>query len=210
MSDDMGRFKFWSGDVNYVDYGGTWCWRAGPLEFHFIELMNWEDRVGIREAEEVGYTYNVTLKIVHLDELSEWQAGSAIRSVGCEEALQELAVKKDIVGTLRLLAGCAAAYGTFCRGFDENGNNYRELIAEAKRASLSWAGDGSILDRPVNRIGQTGRELMRGDLASALERGLEEGSPEAGVMAHLYRASGGATLGGYIGDDVMEVVNQHE
>lgn len=207
---DMGRFKFWSGDVNYVDYGGTWCWRAGPLEFHFIELMNWEDQVGTREAEEVGYTYNVTLKIVHLDELSDRQVMSAIRCMGCEEVLQELETKKDIVGKLRLIAGCAAEYGTFCRGFDENGNNYRELIAEAKRASLSWAGDASILNRPVNRIGQTGRELMRGDLASALHRGLTAGDMEARIMAQMYRASGGATLGGHIGDDVMEVVNQHE
>jgi hypothetical protein len=207
---DMGRFKFWSGDVNYVDYGGTWCWRAGPLEFHFIELMNWEDQVGTREAEEVGYTYNVTLKIVHLDELSDQQVVSAIRGMGCEEVLQELETKKDTVGKLRLIAGCAAAYGTFCRGFDENGNNYRELIAEAKRASLSWAGDDSILDRPVNRIGQTGRELMKGDLASALHRGMTAGDMEASIMAQMYRASGGATIGGYIGDEVMEVVNRHE
>ena len=207
---DMGGFKFWSGDVTYVDYGGTWCWQAGPLEFHFIELMNWEDQVGAREAEEVGYTYNVELKIVHVGELSDRQVMSAIRSMGCEEALQELETKKDIVGKLRLIAGCAAEYGTFCRGFDENGNNYRKLIAEAKQASLNWAGDDSILNRPVNRIGQTGRELMRGDLASALHRGLTAGDTEARVMAQMYRASGGATLGGHIGDDVMEVVNQHE
>jgi hypothetical protein len=206
----MGRFKFWTGDTNFQDYGGTWYWRAGPLEFHFIELMNWEDQVGARDAEEVGYTYNVTLKIVHLDELSDQQVMSAIRVMGCEEVLQELETKKDIVGKLRLIAGCAAAYGTYCQGFDEDGNNYRKLIADAKRASLSWAGDASLLDRPVNRIGQTGRELMRGDLASALHRGLTAGDPDAKIMAKLYRASGGATIGGYIGDDVMDVVNRHE
>jgi len=45
--------------------------------------------------------------------------------------------------------------------------------------------DGAM-DRPVNKIGSTAAEMMRGDFMSALGRGVQEGRQDARIMSKLY------------------------
>ena len=206
MSDHLGRFKFWSGDVNYVDYGGKWLWNAERDEWHMLELTNWEDQVGEREAKEIGYKYNVTLRVLYLGKVPRATLDAALHSCGWEEVDRGLSDK--VLPDVQ--AGCLFDYGHGLAVWDKSSNNYKALLDHGKRKSKALAGDHSTLDRTYNRLGQTGEELLRGDMASALERGLKAGSQEASIVAQMYRASGGATIGGHIGDEVMEVVNRHE
>ena len=60
------RFYFLTGDVNYTTYGGKWISTRqsnGDFDYYFvIELLNWREAVGDREAPPE--TYNVSLSVV--------------------------------------------------------------------------------------------------------------------------------------------------
>ena len=60
------RFSFLTGDVDFATYGGKWISTRqsnGEFDYYFvIELLNWRETVGQREAPPE--TYNVSLSVV--------------------------------------------------------------------------------------------------------------------------------------------------
>lgn len=186
----MRGFKFLTGDVNYLDYGAKW-YRVIPgtndLRYHVIELINWEDAVG-RDAEG-GPTYNMDLSEIDLGAISEETIRQAIDSCGWldEDDLTELAIVEACHGY-----GCKAPL------WNEDGNNFRELMAEAKRQSRELDDPEAhevAMQRPVNRLGETASEFMRGDLWSALRRAKENPTPDQALVLRMYGACS-HTLGG--------------
>jgi len=63
-------------------------------------------------------------------------------------------------------------------------------MKEARAESLACSEDTNHyeekMDRPVNAIGSTARELGSGDIYSAVNRGCRQGKPEAQIMAKMY------------------------
>ena len=60
------RFSFLTGDMDFTTYGGKWISTRqsnGEFDYYFvIELLNWRETVGEREAPPE--TYNVSLSVV--------------------------------------------------------------------------------------------------------------------------------------------------
>lgn len=203
--DKIGRFRQVSGDVNPLDYGATWGWQVpGTRRFHFVTLLNWEDAVG-RDAEREGLpTYNIDCSEVDLESVSPEQVKDAMESCGCELDEPE---PHWIPGTpatqhMRMRALALAEYGAKAPIFDESGDNWRKLFRAAAVRSREVAADAAELDRGAcNKIGSTPREMMRGDIASGLARGMAGGDPAAGLMVRIYKNCDYQTLGGQLPAD---------
>jgi hypothetical protein len=213
MSDDFGAFKFLTGDVNYTDHGGKWCRHVGGRRYHVIELMNWAETVGEREAAEIGAKYNVSLREVDLTDLGDKPIRDALRSCGWEFAPENGDIECEHNGStvcgrweahfdLVIVEACHGQ-GSAAPIWDENGNSWRKLIRAAMRESRALDNPEAherAMSRPVNAIGSTAAEYARGDLVSPLKRGEAAGDPKASLIAKMYRNAGGRTLGGEVVD----------
>ena len=176
-------FKFLIGDCSYLDYGAKW-FRVVPdtREYHIIELINWDDTVGEREAKEIGETYNLSLSIVDLDAISVETRQSALESCG---------VSLDTDGmTDEWQAEACHGYGACAPISDVNTSNFHKTFKDLARQSRAISKDTelrqSVMEKPVNRIGSTADECMRGDFQSALVRGLQKGDTAARVLGKMH------------------------
>ena len=207
--DRVGRFQMVSGDVNPLDYGALWGWQVpGTQRFHFVEVFNWEDAVGTREAADLP-KYNIKLTEVDLESVSAEQIERAMSSAGVEFDEPEPHWIPGAPATQHMWARAAALseYGAEAPILDESGNNWRKLFRAAAQASLEVAADAVRLDRGAcNRIGSTPREMMRGDIASGLARGVAGGDPAATLVARVYRNCDYQTLGGQLPADQVAAI----
>jgi len=177
-------FRFAMGDVNYLDYGGTWFRhlsgkRIGETHrYHFIRLINWSDACGSDAPSE---RYNVSLSEVNLDQLTAENIASALSNCGNAS---------ETDSKWRALA--CLEYGLHAPLLDQNGNNfaslYRQCASESTRVELDARYRHERLNRPVNALGSTASEFMRGDIYSALERGVKAGDKPALIIAKMYDA----------------------
>ena len=164
------RFSFLTGDVNYTTYGGKWISTRqsnGEFDYYFvIELLNWRETVGEREAPPE--TYNVSLSVVSPQE-AQGKIGAALDCCGITEATLQSAAGNGYRDSV--LVEALYTYGVHTPVWSKDGNNWRALMGEARQeAGQCEFLFGFYLDRPVNRIGTTGWESLRGDLTSALDR----------------------------------------
>ncbi|NPV54443.1 MAG: hypothetical protein HPY71_13160 [Firmicutes bacterium] len=68
------------------------------------------------------------------------------------------------------------------------GNNARDLLRKAREESLSLDDPEEYeraMNRVVNKIGSTAREVQWGDYYSAMFRGLKQGSKDAWILAKM-------------------------
>jgi len=189
----MARFFRLGGDVNWSDYGGTWYRRVGPGRYHIMELINWIEACGEREAKEIGATYNVSLSEVDVAAASDKVKEEAKRSCGWE------GMEEQVNNVELMWAEVLFQYGYKAPLWDKNGNNYSLLMKEAREESASLddpEAHEAAMNRPVNKIGSTAREFMQGDFASAMDRGVREGRTDAKIMAKMHG----------VPDDVIEKV----
>jgi hypothetical protein len=164
------RFSFLTGDVDYTTYGGKWISTRqsnGEFDYYFvIELLNWRETVGEREAPPE--TYNVSVSVVSPQEAQD-KIGAALDCCGITEAMLRTATENGYRDSV--LVEALYNYGTHTPVWSGNGNNWRALMREARQEARQCEFlFGFYLDRPVNRIGTTGWEALRGDLTSALDR----------------------------------------
>lgn len=160
----MIRFHFLTGDSNWQQYGGKWISNPqsnGEFTYYFvIELINWEDAVGAREAPA---KYNVTLSVVSPTEAGRDNLKSAAECCGI--SLEDPPVITDEIKVELLHAYGAGVVPVW----QENNNNYRRLLQTAKKVAREKEFFfGFAMDRPVNRIGTTGWDALRGDLMAGL------------------------------------------
>jgi hypothetical protein len=190
----MKNFKFLTGDVNWKDYGGKWYREALPGIYHVIELTDMPDACGW----DATCTYDVMLKVVDLHEVNGKMIEDAFRSYGIDrEALADAHSDSPEWWQVRdqlVLVEAMCGHGLYAPMGSWDGNAYKPLLAAARQRSHELEDEDTYeeaMERPVNRIGSTAFECMRGDMISAIARGLEPGRPrnqEARIMAKMMGA----------------------
>lgn len=175
----VGRWHY-QGDVNMLDYGGTLYRQVGKHSFQFIVLTNMDDACG--RDNEGRETYVVELRMVDLEQLSPKNIEDAMRSCGYDGA----------PNTPDVLAFMCQEYGCHAPLEEWSGNNAHKLLREARKSANEFRFNESALaeamERPVNKIGSTAAEFMRGDIHSAMERGILAGRTDARIMGKMYGA----------------------
>lgn len=115
------RYRWLSGDVNPVSYGGKW-WRPfyyqGELDtIAIMELHRWED--------EAPATYNVTVRSITLSLYSDMDKASAASCWG-------ITMEEFLALAPQYQAEIMANFGFGDVTFYKNGDNYRKLLREAR------------------------------------------------------------------------------
>ena len=163
------RFSFLTGDMNYTTYGGKWIstrQNNGEFDYYFvIELLNWPETVGQREAPAKLQRFAVC-RFAPASRKGNSPRARLLRHYGgnaCDGNRQRPA---------RYGASGSAAQ---LRGLYPGLESRREQLARPNEGARQEARQceflfGFYLDRPVNRIGTTGWEALRGDLTSAIDR----------------------------------------
>ena len=166
----MVKFKFLTGDCNVSQYGGKFISNKqnnGEFDYYFvIELMNWKEAVGEREAP--AETYNVCLSVVSPMQAGEKNLKEAYSCCGIDEEMVANAGKN----LAEIQVEALHAYAGGVPVWQGNGNNWRELMKEAKKEAQNCEGFfGFYLDKPVNALGETGWERLRlADVKEVLDR----------------------------------------
>ena len=160
------RFTFLTGDVNWLDYGGTFVSRKmnnGEFDYWLvIEVINWEDAVGEHEAKSLG-TYNVSLSIVAPSEIDDETRKGLLETMGMDDYEGEI---NELTWVM-----LASDYGCQAQIWNESGNNLRNLMREAHRqADINGIFFGFQMDRAQNAVGSTGWDFVRGDVLAGLDR----------------------------------------
>lgn len=168
----------YTGDINMLDYGGKNYRQSGNRQFQFVELINMDDACG--RDNEGKPKYHVELRMVDLDAIPKKEQENAMKSCGYP-------YPEDITDIT--LAEMCDSYGVHASLGQWEGNNARKLLRQAYReanALLQSDALESALEKPVNKIGSTAREMMKGDIFSAMQRGVESGDPSTRIMAKMY------------------------
>lgn len=195
-------FQFFIGDVNWLGYGGTWSRHIpGTRRYHFIRLDNMNEACG--RDNEGQPTYHVQLSEVDMDEISDNQINDAMRCCGIDDSSGL---------TDEECAGLVFDYGICSPLHAESTNNAHKGIAACRKESYRLTRDAAAyeeaMERPVNRLGSTAREFGRGDLNSALVRGLKAGDEGARIIGKMYIASEGQTLGGKLPESELAAIKE--
>ena len=152
----MIRFKFLTGDINPIIYGAKWMSNPqsnGEFTYYFvIELMNWVEAVGERDAPEEKY--NVSLSIVSPEQAGEENMLRAFEGYGDDD--------DDVVKTPAMQVEALHQYAGGVNVWNQNGNNWQSLMRKAKKqAKQTEFLFGFVMDKPVNRLGETGWEQLK-------------------------------------------------
>jgi len=168
----------YTGDISPEDYGGKWFRRTTGRQFQVIELTNMDEACG--RDNEGHDTYVVELALVDLDAIDAETQASALRSCGPEDP-------SDLTDAWRAVVcyeyGCKAPLESW------EGNAWGRLLRLARGEAHMLRRDAREMarrmKRPVNKIGSTAAEYMRGDVNSAIARGVSEGRHDARIMAKM-------------------------
>jgi len=152
----MIRFKFFIGDVNWQDYGGSFISkRLNNGEFDYwlvIKVANWLKLVGEREAPA---KYCVSLLSVSIDEAGEENLRQSLAACGVDST--------DVIEEVKI--DSLLSYGVYARLWEGNGNNIQKLMKEARnQAQLAGMLYGFYMDRQLNPIGNTGWDFQKGNI----------------------------------------------
>jgi hypothetical protein len=153
--------------------------RTGRHSFLFVEVTDMDSACGRDNRDQP--TFVAQVKLVDLDVLTPDQIRHAQESCGWDEA--------DMSDPL-VVAEMCQSYGHYAPLDEASGNGRTVVLREIRRAARMLAADRNMMsdamERPVNKIGATAAEYMRGDIASAMQRGCEAGDPTARLMAKLH------------------------
>jgi len=187
MANAMKKWELLSGDVNWEDYGAMWV-RQDPGNARVYFVLRFENLIecmGERDVKESGLDqYLCTVYRVDLDDQPEDQIKGALDCCGIDLAdldpeYHELA-----------LVECLVSYGAAApMGEHSNPHYANRARAAARRDAESMMSSPTrtkrLLNRPVNALGSTAAEYARGDIHSAMTRGVLAGDTEARLMARM-------------------------
>lgn len=177
----------YTGDKNMLDYGGKNYRQSGNRQFQFVELTNMDEACG--RDNKGRPKYHVSLRLVDLNEIKPGVQQRAWEYCGLELPTSGDSHETDTSLRDAMSAEACDSYGAHANLGQWSGNNARKLLRQAYReanALLQSDALESALDKPVNKIGSTAREMMKGDIFSAMKRGVESGDPSARLMAKIY------------------------
>jgi hypothetical protein len=171
------RFRFLTGDANYTRWGGSFIsGKQNNGEFDFWVVLQIRNEYEDAGADESPAGYSVSLSIVSPSQAGEDKVKAAMECCGITETMMATAVANGFGDEAKVEA--LHTYGIATPVWSENGNNHRRLMQAARQFANTELDSlfGFVMDRPVNRIGSTGWEALRGDLDAALK-----GPPRPGV-----------------------------
>jgi len=115
-------------------------------------------------GDDVGFKYHVSVNAVAPQALSDEKIAEVISSIG--ESLEWYNGLSEEAKCQLILE-----YGTTVPLYQQGGNNMRELLKgarkEANNISILF---GFYMDRPVNAIGSTGWDWIKGEILAGLGR----------------------------------------
>lgn len=153
------RYKFLTGDINFLDFGGKWISKKlnnGDFDYYLVmELMNMRELTGDDDQPK----YNVTVGVVAPSQVDE----SKIR----ELVNENFGYEGELTDEMRVEA--LHQYGTYAPVWQGNGNNARNLMRDARNQPIETL-FGFYMDKPINRMGATGWNWVRGDILGQLSR----------------------------------------
>jgi hypothetical protein len=148
------KFKFLTGDVNYQDYGGKWISnKQKSIDFPFyyvMELINMHEATGDKNQEK----YAVEMSVYSPEASGDEMLKNAAKCIGMME--EEMITDEMKVAAL-------SDYGCGSPCFSLSGNNYKELLSEARK-EVDELDVEANLSEPKNGLGATGRDVLRGNL----------------------------------------------
>ena len=168
-----GVFRFLTGDVDYLSYGGKWYRKVASTRYHVIELTNMWDATGDKSIPQ----YNISLSEV---DITSSQLKDAMAGYGPDD--------EDLQNNELVKVESLASYGAKAPLGLWDGSNARKLFAEARSESRRLDDPDAYeaaMSRPVNALGSTAREYGAGDIQSAITRGVRRGDANAKLMAKL-------------------------
>lgn len=116
----------------------------------------------------------VELALVDIDGVGEETIRKAMQCYGCYEGPGDLYLVEVLFG-----------YGAKAPLFSAEAGG-RVVARRLGRSEARKIDIDAAMDRPVNKIGSTALEYMRGDIFSALGRGVQEGRQDARLIAKMY------------------------
>lgn len=172
----MAGWQFLTGDVDFMTYGGKWVRQTGDSTYHVIKLVNMLDATG----DDTIPVYSVELAEVDLNIAPIERALSC-----CGWTLTDVDETEP-----PLIVEAVSSYGCYAPMGNWAGNNYRQLLADAKRESRMLTDDSRYhytrMNRPVNRLGSTACEYAHGDFTSAMIRGIASGDVGARIIGKVH------------------------
>ena len=144
------RFSFLTGDVDFTTYGGKWISTRqsnGEFDYFFvIELLNWRETVGEREAPPE--TYNVSLSVVSPQEAQD-KIGAALDCCGITEEMLQTATENGYRDSA--LVEALHGYGVHTPVWSKDGNNCaRPNEGSAKRrGNANSFSDSTLTGRSI-------------------------------------------------------------
>lgn len=167
----MNKWQQWYEDTP----GGKYARKVGDGRFHIIEWINFHEHCGYD-----GDKYHIELSEVDVIAIGTKMIRDAIESCGWE----------NMPDTEEAIAEVLHSYGAKAHLFNDSGNNLNKLMRAARKASKKFTDDSEELEaamnKPVNAIGSTAREMMNGDIYSAMDRGVRAGNTNAKIMAKMH------------------------
>lgn len=121
---DWRHFNFLSGDISWIDHGGTWARRLADGNWHVIRFQNIAECCGDSAVEKLGADYWVSLLEVDIT-LSEALTG-ALESCGWE---------KDTEVTDAMKVDACVNYGAFEHHSLRATNNANKVWSEMRKLS---------------------------------------------------------------------------
>ena len=121
-------FKFLTGDINFIEYGGTWYKTDDNETYTIIELINMED-----QTTNYPFKYLLSLDTVYLDnDLEDRHLVSALESSGYDKPAYYHTIP-DITKV-----ECLHSAGYHDHIYDISGNNITQMIEHIIKASYSY------------------------------------------------------------------------
>ncbi len=154
------NFHFLTGDTNWQEYGGKFVSKKlnnGDWDYWCVlNVTNMWEATG----EEDQPKYNVSLEAVSPIAAGQANLDSAFSSAGFDDAQLEQFQQNPLVQVEVL-----SDYGIYAPLWNESGNNLKVLLKLAhKEAIVANMLFGFYMDRPKNRIGNTGWDCIAGEI----------------------------------------------
>jgi len=159
------KWSFLSGDGNWEDHGGKFIsppQSSGEFTYWFVlEVINWEEAVGEREAADIDGNYNVSLSVVAPSECPIADLKNAMESCGLEDM--------EIDSPL-MLVEILYSYGIHANVWNEDGC-LKDLMQKGKQKAIEAEFMfGFAMDKHQNAIGATGWDFLQGNPLGDLKR----------------------------------------
>lgn len=149
------------GDVNWEEYGGQFIVpeKFNNGDFDYWLIVKFDNMSEL--TDDYPSKYRVEIQAVAPSQVSKDDKKSAFSSMGIDDKKEQERMSKDP----QALAGILAEYGTSASLYSAEGNNANALMKEAKKQIPVINGMfGFYMDRPMNRIGNTGWDFIKGDI----------------------------------------------